>query len=214
APRLALSPPLPTFTPPRLSPPIPPPRHPRLSPPSPPPRRPRLSPPPPGAMAGSLWCGGGISEASGAHDPIAERPSWLPSPYAARQLFTWHRVRTPKAKTLLGSASLAATAAGDEGHRGHARPGRSLPLSTVAVKPKRRSSKVAQMPPQPEARIPGTQTIYVKTFGCSHNQSDSEYMSGQLSAFGYAINEEPEGADLWLIITDMIFYTGCSSLSN
>lgn len=32
-------------------------------------------------------------------------------------------------------------------------------------------------------------------------QSDSEYMSGQLSAFGYAITEEPEGADLWLINT-------------
>ncbi|ONM17350.1 Methylthiotransferase [Zea mays] len=31
--------------------------------------------------------------------------------------------------------------------------------------------------------------------------SDSEYMSGQLSAFGYAIIEEPEGADLWLINT-------------
>ncbi|ONM17352.1 Methylthiotransferase [Zea mays] len=26
-------------------------------------------------------------------------------------------------------------------------------------------------------------------------------MSGQLSAFGYAIIEEPEGADLWLINT-------------
>uniref|UniRef100_K3Y5Z0 Threonylcarbamoyladenosine tRNA methylthiotransferase n=1 Tax=Setaria italica TaxID=4555 RepID=K3Y5Z0_SETIT len=71
---------------------------------------------------------------------------------------------------------------------GGAPPGLRLPLSTVAVKPKRRSSRVAQTPPQPEARIPGT-------------QSDSEYMSGQLSAFGYAITEEPEGADLWLINT-------------
>ncbi|CAL5032039.1 unnamed protein product [Urochloa decumbens] len=93
---------------------------------------------------------------------------------------------------VLGPAGLAG---------GGAPPGLRLPLSTVAVKPKRRSSRVAQTPPQPEARIPGTQTIYVKTFGCSHNQSDSEYMSGQLSAFGYAITEEPEGADLWLINT-------------
>ncbi|KAL6885879.1 hypothetical protein ACP4OV_010140 [Aristida adscensionis] len=84
---------------------------------------------------------------------------------------------------------------------GGAPPGLRLPLAAVAVKPKRRSSRVAQEPPQPDARIPGTQTIYVKTFGCSHNQSDSEYMSGQLSAFGYAITEEPEGADLWLINT-------------
>ncbi|KAL6650593.1 hypothetical protein ACP70R_009518 [Stipagrostis hirtigluma subsp. patula] len=84
---------------------------------------------------------------------------------------------------------------------GGAPPGLRLPLAAVAVKPKRRSSRVAQTPAQPDARIPGTQTIYVKTFGCSHNQSDSEYMSGQLSAFGYAITEEPEGADLWLINT-------------
>uniref|UniRef100_A0A0E0KQU9 Threonylcarbamoyladenosine tRNA methylthiotransferase n=1 Tax=Oryza punctata TaxID=4537 RepID=A0A0E0KQU9_ORYPU len=72
---------------------------------------------------------------------------------------------------------------------GGAPPGLRLPLAAVAVKPKRpRSSRVAQTRPQPEARIPGT-------------QSDSEYMSGQLSAFGYAITEEPEGADLWLINT-------------
>ncbi|XP_062225679.1 uncharacterized protein LOC133924248 [Phragmites australis] len=91
---------------------------------------------------------------------------------------------------------------GPAGLSGRGAPlGLRLPLAAVAVKPKRRSSRVAQTPPQPEARIPGTQTIYVKTFGCSHNQSDSEYMSGQLSAFGYAITEEPEGADLWLINT-------------
>ena len=28
--------------------------------------------------------------------------------------------------------------------------------------------------------IPGTESIYVKTFGCSHNISDSEFMIGQL----------------------------------
>lgn len=35
--------------------------------------------------------------------------------------------------------------------------------------------------------IPGTQSIYVKTWGCSHNNSDGEYMAGQLAAFGYKI---------------------------
>ncbi|XP_057457063.1 uncharacterized protein LOC130748004 [Lotus japonicus] len=49
--------------------------------------------------------------------------------------------------------------------------------------------------------IPGTQTIYMKTFGCSHNQSDSEYMAGQLSAFGYSLSDNPDEADLWLINT-------------
>jgi threonylcarbamoyladenosine tRNA methylthiotransferase CDKAL1 len=33
--------------------------------------------------------------------------------------------------------------------------------------------------------VPGVQTIWVKTFGCSHNQSDSEYMMGILQAYGY-----------------------------
>ena len=32
-------------------------------------------------------------------------------------------------------------------------------------------------------------------------QSDSEYMAGQLSAFGYAISENPDEGDLWLINT-------------
>jgi threonylcarbamoyladenosine tRNA methylthiotransferase CDKAL1 len=33
--------------------------------------------------------------------------------------------------------------------------------------------------------VPGAQSIWVKTFGCSHNQSDSEYMMGVLEAYGY-----------------------------
>ncbi|KAK7263798.1 hypothetical protein RJT34_31395 [Clitoria ternatea] len=49
--------------------------------------------------------------------------------------------------------------------------------------------------------VPGTQTIFIKTFGCSHNQSDSEYMAGQLSAFGYSFTDNPDQADLWLINT-------------
>ncbi|KAL3685614.1 hypothetical protein R1sor_003636 [Riccia sorocarpa] len=52
-----------------------------------------------------------------------------------------------------------------------------------------------------DKKIPGSQTIYLKTFGCSHNQSDSEYMAGQLASYGYSISEEPDTADLWLINT-------------
>lgn len=33
--------------------------------------------------------------------------------------------------------------------------------------------------------VPGTQRIWVKTFGCSHNSSDSEYMMGQLQEYGF-----------------------------
>lgn len=47
--------------------------------------------------------------------------------------------------------------------------------------------------------IPGTQTIYVKTWGCSHNNSDSEYMAGQLVQFGYSLTNQKDKADLWLL---------------
>ncbi|GAB2217533.1 hypothetical protein Droror1_Dr00000730 [Drosera rotundifolia] len=82
-------------------------------------------------------------------------------------------------------------------------PGFRLPVSTVGLNPRRkpkadqRQHRVSVQSP----KIPGTQTIYVKTFGCSHNQSDSEYMAGQLSAYGYALSDVPEDADLWLINT-------------
>ncbi|MCO5581564.1 hypothetical protein L7F22_035452 [Adiantum nelumboides] len=69
-----------------------------------------------------------------------------------------------------------------------------------AVLPQRRRASVAKENIPPPG-VPGVQTIYLKTFGCSHNQSDSEYMAGQLSAYGYTILEEPENADLWLINT-------------
>ncbi|KAL5776330.1 hypothetical protein ACOSP7_009256 [Xanthoceras sorbifolium] len=75
-------------------------------------------------------------------------------------------------------------------------PQTKLPKTKIAF-----SVKIppTQFPSSPE--VPGTQTIYIKTFGCSHNQSDSEYMAGQLSAFGYVLTETPEEADLWLINT-------------
>eukprot|EP00063_Salmo_salar_P028638 XP_014003473.1 PREDICTED: uncharacterized protein LOC106573198 isoform X2 [Salmo salar] len=33
--------------------------------------------------------------------------------------------------------------------------------------------------------IPGMQKIWMRTWGCSHNNSDGEYMAGQLAASGY-----------------------------
>lgn len=47
--------------------------------------------------------------------------------------------------------------------------------------------------------VPGTQKIYVKTFGCSHNVSDSEYMMGQLVEYGYQLVDDPMEADCLLI---------------
>lgn len=38
--------------------------------------------------------------------------------------------------------------------------------------------------------IPGTQTIYIKTWGCTHNTSDSEYMAGQVQSYGYKLTSK------------------------
>ncbi|XP_068614912.1 threonylcarbamoyladenosine tRNA methylthiotransferase [Brachionichthys hirsutus] len=50
-----------------------------------------------------------------------------------------------------------------------------------------------------DSLIPGTQKIWMKTWGCSHNNSDGEYMAGQLAASGYQITDDPTAADLWLL---------------
>ncbi len=49
--------------------------------------------------------------------------------------------------------------------------------------------------------VPGTQRIHVKTFGCAHNHSDSEFMSGQLQAYGYKLTDDPSEANLWVVNT-------------
>lgn len=81
-----------------------------------------------------------------------------------------------------------------------------MPISaSVGVNPKKKNKQPSPiqhfLTPLPSPKIPGTQVIYIKTFGCSHNQSDSEYMAGQLSSFGYALSDNAEEADLWLINT-------------
>jgi len=50
-----------------------------------------------------------------------------------------------------------------------------------------------------KSSIPGTQKIWIKTYGCSHNVSDSEYMEGILSDYGFRIVENHDDADLWLL---------------
>jgi threonylcarbamoyladenosine tRNA methylthiotransferase CDKAL1 len=47
--------------------------------------------------------------------------------------------------------------------------------------------------------VPGTATIYIKTFGCAHNMSDSEYMQGILESYGYNFTTDEKSADLWLL---------------
>eukprot|EP00249_Psilotum_nudum_P018945 c27031_g1_i1 orf=161-2134(+) len=89
-------------------------------------------------------------------------------------------------------------------------PGLQLPAASrlsVLLKPRIRPRQIAHdakenLPPNKLYDcLPGIQTIYLKTFGCAHNQSDSEYMAGQLSEYGYKLSEDPDDADLWLINT-------------
>lgn len=68
---------------------------------------------------------------------------------------------------------------------------------TVVVRAKKERKTVER--PILESVIPGTQTIYLKTWGCAHNNSDSEYMAGQLQAYGYNLTNDKESADLWLL---------------
>ncbi|OCT76511.1 hypothetical protein XELAEV_180317141mg, partial [Xenopus laevis] len=48
--------------------------------------------------------------------------------------------------------------------------------------------------------IPGTQKVWIHTWGGSHNNSDGEYMAGQLAAYGYSITdlEEDDGVGMAL----------------
>jgi threonylcarbamoyladenosine tRNA methylthiotransferase CDKAL1 len=50
-----------------------------------------------------------------------------------------------------------------------------------------------------KSNVPGTQKIWIKTYGCSHNVSDSEYMEGILSDYGFRIVDNNDDADLWLL---------------
>uniref|UniRef100_A0AAG5D076 tRNA-t(6)A37 methylthiotransferase n=1 Tax=Anopheles atroparvus TaxID=41427 RepID=A0AAG5D076_ANOAO len=47
--------------------------------------------------------------------------------------------------------------------------------------------------------IPETQHIYMKTWGCAHNTSDTEYMAGQLAQYGYNLTKDKNAADLWVL---------------
>lgn len=51
----------------------------------------------------------------------------------------------------------------------------------------------------PSSFLPGKYTVYMRTWGCSHNSSDSEYMAGLLAAAGYKVCDRMDDAHLWLL---------------
>jgi threonylcarbamoyladenosine tRNA methylthiotransferase CDKAL1 len=68
---------------------------------------------------------------------------------------------------------------------GHAHPSPRRAVLPRALRPRRR--RTPEEAPQSDSFIPGTQSVYLKTWGCSHNTSDGEYMAGMLAAAGYTI---------------------------
>ncbi|CAI5438588.1 unnamed protein product [Caenorhabditis angaria] len=66
-----------------------------------------------------------------------------------------------------------------------------------------RTRKIKDIAPEEvnvESFVPGTQQkVWVRTWGCSHNTSDSEYMSGLLQKAGYNIVKNEQEADVWVL---------------
>eukprot|EP00732_Lithocolla_globosa_P003868 Lithocolla_globosa_v1_NODE_3291_length_1710_cov_4.891239.p3 type:complete len:156 gc:universal NODE_3291_length_1710_cov_4.891239:1709-1242(-) len=68
------------------------------------------------------------------------------------------------------------------------------------VNPKSYVRKRKNVEPKPVSGIvPGIESVYVRTWGCSHNNSDGEYMAGQLAAYGYSVTDTPDEANLWVL---------------
>ena len=76
-------------------------------------------------------------------------------------------------------------------------PGSIGPLDRIRVENKvlpraLRRKLVPLGKPLADSFIAGTQSIYIKTWGCSHNNSDGEYMAGLLAVSGYTITGQSE----------------------
>lgn len=50
-----------------------------------------------------------------------------------------------------------------------------------------------------EAVAPNGKSVFIKSFGCSHNMSDGEYMGGILQHGGYTIVHDKDRADVWYV---------------
>jgi threonylcarbamoyladenosine tRNA methylthiotransferase CDKAL1 len=74
------------------------------------------------------------------------------------------------------------------------------PVKTSVVPKRARRRPAAQkVSSTAVGSVPGTQTVHVKTWGCSHNNSDGEYMAGMLQSYGYTVTDKMEDAELWVL---------------
>lgn len=69
----------------------------------------------------------------------------------------------------------------------------------LLVKTRRRVTDLDEPSFFGDSFVPGTQSIYMRTWGCTHNSSDSEYMAGLLKAAGYRITTSKTAASLWVL---------------
>ncbi|XP_036393773.1 threonylcarbamoyladenosine tRNA methylthiotransferase [Megalops cyprinoides] len=76
---------------------------------------------------------------------------------------------------------------------------RQFVRKNVVPRARRRNLQPTSEELHTDSIIPGTQKIWMRTWGCSHNNSDGEYMAGQLAASGYKMTEDPAEADVWLL---------------
>ncbi|KAJ7396761.1 threonylcarbamoyladenosine tRNA methylthiotransferase [Pitangus sulphuratus] len=72
---------------------------------------------------------------------------------------------------------------------------RSNVFPKVRKRNSQRSVQTEDDPPS-DSIIPGVQKIWIRTWGCSHNNSDGEYMAGQLAAYGYKITDNCLTSDM------------------
>ncbi|KAL6732334.1 hypothetical protein Aduo_003104 [Ancylostoma duodenale] len=72
---------------------------------------------------------------------------------------------------------------------------RKLDEVQIKIRSKRDPAELGQM----DSFVPGTTPVWVKTWGCSHNASDSEYMAGILAKAGYPIVKKSADAKIWVL---------------
>lgn len=106
------------------------------------------------------------------------------------------------------AAAAAFDATGKDGENGVivGRAGRERVMEMEVSRARRGNGEISRGEEDADADAdvgvrPGSGKIFVHTFGCSHNHSDSEFMAGQLAAYGYDLVDKAEDADAWLVNT-------------
>ena len=114
------------------------------------------------------------------------------------------------AREATAAVTTSATATGEDGERAVGRGARMLEPEVGRRARRVETSEDAMEGGEEDAgearaerlaRQPGRGKIFVHTFGCSHNHSDSEFMAGQLQRYGYELVDAAEKADGWLVNT-------------